>query len=58
MTGALPTGDSARIASWASEAMTTLVKYGTISGSGGKLDPNTTTTCAQMAQVLYNLLSK
>lgn len=38
--------------------MTALVKYGTISGSGGKLGPNATTTRAQMAQVLYNLLSK
>lgn len=68
MTGALPTGDSgktladftdsAKIASWASEAMTALVKHGTISGSGGKLDPNATTTRAQMAQVLLNLLGK
>lgn len=66
--GALPTldsgktladfTDSAQVASWANEAMTTLVKSGIISGNGGKLDPKATTTRAQMAQVLYNLLGK
>lgn len=51
--------DNGNIASWAREAMTVLVKAGTISGSGdGKLDPTKGTTRAQMAQVLYNLLGK
>ncbi len=66
--GALPEGNSGRtlsdftdsgdIASWASEALTALVNSGTISGNNGKLDPKDTTTRAQMAQVLYNLMSK
>ena len=50
--------DSGNVASWASEAMTALVKDGTVSGSGGKLSPTATTTRAEMAQVLYNLLKK
>jgi hypothetical protein len=40
------------------EAMTLLVKTNTINGSGGRLDPTGTTTRAEMAQVLYNLLNK
>lgn len=48
--------DSGSIAAYAQEAMTSLVKSGTISGSDGKLDPNVGSTRAQMAQVLYNLL--
>jgi hypothetical protein len=39
------------------EAMNALVKGGTISGSGGMLAPSGTSTRAQMAQVLFNLLS-
>jgi len=50
--------DGADVASWAGEAMGTLVKSGTISGSSGKLTPNATTTRAEMTQVLYNLLAK
>jgi len=34
------------------------VEAGIISGSNGKLMPNSTTTRAEMAQVLYNLLSR
>lgn len=66
--GQLPEGDSGKtltdftdaddIASWGEEAMTLLVKTGTVSGSGGKLMPTDTTTRAEMAQVLYNLLIK
>ena len=66
--GKLPTGDSSKtltdftdsgdIASWAVDAMTVLVKSGTISGSGETLNPEVTSTRAQMAQVLYNLLGK
>jgi hypothetical protein len=64
----LPRGDSGRtlsdfsdagdIAPWAKEAMKLLVETGTIGGSGGKLLPKDTTTRAQMAQVLYSLLTK
>ncbi len=50
--------DTKNIASWAKEAMTLLIETGTISGNGGKLSPTSTTTRAEMAQVLYNLLSK
>ncbi|MGI6141957.1 MAG: S-layer homology domain-containing protein [Caldicoprobacterales bacterium] len=46
------------IAPWAREAMDYFVKAGTISGSGGKLYPENTSSRAEMAQVLYNLLSK
>lgn len=49
--------DAESVASWANEAMTLLVETGTISGNGGKLSPTSTTTRAEMAQVLYNLLS-
>lgn len=50
-------GDAGEISSYAQEAMNTLVKAGIISGNGGKLNPTGTTTRAEMAQVLYNLLS-
>ncbi|ABZ82759.1 multidomain protein with s-layer homology region, hyr domain [Heliomicrobium modesticaldum Ice1] len=66
--GRLPEGDSGKrlsdfsdtgeIAPWSKEAMKLLVETGTIGGSGGKLLPKDTTTRAQMAQVLYNLLTK
>jgi hypothetical protein len=50
--------DAGQIDSWAKDAMTLLVKTGTVGGSGGKLTPAGTTTRAEMAQVLYNLLSR
>jgi len=50
--------DAGQIATWASDAMMLLVETGTISGSGGRLNPTGTTTRAEMAQVLYNLLIK
>ena len=50
--------DAGQVASWAKDAMTLLVKTGTVSGTNGKLTPEETTTRAQMAQVLYNLLSQ
>lgn len=50
--------DSDKIASWAKEAMRLFVGTGTIGGSGGKLLSTSTTTRAEMAQVLYKLLSK
>jgi uncharacterized repeat protein (TIGR02543 family) len=66
--GKLPQGDSGKtlsdftdagqIDSWAKEAMTLLLKTGTIGGNAGILNPTSTTSRAEMAQVLYNLLSK
>jgi hypothetical protein len=66
--GKLPTGDSGRtlsdfsdrgeIDTWARDAMTLLVRTGIVAGSEGKIDPTGTTTRAEMAQVLYNLLRK
>nr|WP_312579337.1 immunoglobulin-like domain-containing protein [Sedimentibacter sp.] len=50
--------DEELIAPWAREAMALLLETGTISGSAGKLSPTSTTTRAEMAQVLYNLLSR
>ncbi|CAM4511327.1 uncharacterized protein YjdB/arabinogalactan endo-1,4-beta-galactosidase [Paenibacillus endophyticus] len=67
--GSLPEGSSGKTLSdfvdagdiaesWAKDAMTLLVETGTISGSGGRLSPTSTSTRAEMAQVIYNLLSK
>ncbi len=66
--GQIPQGDSGKtvsdftdcdsIAPWATEPMTALIKAGTITGSGRTLNPTGTTTRAEMAQVLYNLLGK
>ena len=48
--------DSDTIAPWAKDAMMLLVKAGIVGGSNEKLTPRGTTTRAEMAQVLYNLL--
>ena len=50
--------DAEQIESWAKEAITLMVEKGTITGSSGKLNPTRTTTRAEMAQVMFNLLSK
>ncbi|MDD4844469.1 MAG: S-layer homology domain-containing protein [Anaerotignum sp.] len=50
--------DAGQIDSWAKDAMTLLVESGTVSGNNGALTPLSTTTRAEMAQVLYNLLAK
>jgi uncharacterized repeat protein (TIGR02543 family) len=50
--------DADRIASWATEALTLLTQTGTVAGSNCALAPLSTTTRAEMAQVLYNLLGK
>lgn len=50
--------DGDGVVDWAREAMTALVNAGTVSGSNSRLDPTGGSTRAQMAQVLYNLLSK
>ena len=49
--------DAGQIASYAKDAMTLMVQTGIVNGSGGKLSPRATTTRAEMAQVLYSLLS-
>ncbi len=49
--------DAGEIETWATDAMMLLVETGTVSGSNGKLNPAGTTTRAELAQVLYNLLS-
>ncbi|NLK72438.1 MAG: S-layer homology domain-containing protein, partial [Clostridiales bacterium] len=66
--GELPQGDSGKtlsdfsdsnsIADWAKEAVTQLVKTGTISGSAGKLLPQSVATRAEIAQVMYQLMKK
>lgn len=50
--------DADQISNWAKNAMTFFVETGALSGNGGKLDPAGDTNRAQMAQVLYNLMSK
>jgi hypothetical protein len=50
--------DAGSVASWAKDASGALADAGVVSGSNGKLSPKNTTTRAEMAQVLYNLLSK
>ena len=64
----LPEGDSGKtlsdfsdgnmIAPYAHDAMDCLVKTGAVRGNNGQLLPTATTTRAQMAQVLYVLLSE
>lgn len=48
--------DADEVAAWAYDAVKLFVESGIINGSGGKLDPLSTTTRGQMAQVLYILL--
>jgi hypothetical protein len=50
--------DASQIASWATDSISSLVKAGAIGGCAGLLNPLSATTRAEMAQVLYNLLSK
>lgn len=50
-------GDADQIAPWAREAMTCFVNTGTISGKDNWLSPAATTSRAEMAQVLYSLLT-
>ncbi len=64
----MPQGDSGKIVSdyadaseidgWAMEAMITFVENGIVSGNDGKLNPHSSTTRGEMAQVLYCLLSE
>lgn len=50
--------DNGSVASWAKEAMDHLVKAGMINGSSGKLAPTEIANRAQMAQILYNLMTR
>lgn len=50
--------DAEGIATWAKEGMKVLVNAGIVSGSDNKLTPGATANRAEMAQILYNLLSK
>jgi len=50
--------DAGQIDSWAKEAMTLLVETGIVKGNAGKLMPLDTSTRAEMAQVLYNLMTR
>jgi predicted amidohydrolase YtcJ len=49
--------DADQVAAWAEEAMELLVETGTVGGVEGKLLPTSTTSRAEFAQVLYNLLA-
>ncbi|MFM9330777.1 YDG domain-containing protein [Paenibacillus mesotrionivorans] len=50
--------DSGEIESWAKEAVAFMADSGLISGSGGRLRPADTATRSEMAQLLYNLLTR
>ncbi|NLK72497.1 MAG: hypothetical protein GX285_05725, partial [Clostridiales bacterium] len=50
--------DASQVDSWAKDAIEMLVQIGIVGGSNGLLSPLSTATRAEMAQILYNLLSK
>jgi uncharacterized repeat protein (TIGR02543 family) len=50
--------DAGEISDYALTAMNTLIKTGLVSGNNRRLEPLSASTRAQMAQVLYNLLSR
>ncbi|HHW00553.1 MAG TPA: S-layer homology domain-containing protein [Clostridiaceae bacterium] len=50
--------DADEVSDYAVEALTYLVRSGIVSGNAGKLSPKATSTRAEMAQVLYNLLTR
>jgi hypothetical protein len=50
--------DADQVAAWSQDAISALIEGGVIYGSNGMLNPQSTTTRAEMAQMLYNLLSK
>jgi hypothetical protein len=50
--------DSAAISDYAKTAVEAFVSSGIVSGSNGKLNPSDSSTRAQMAQIIFNLLSK
>ncbi|NLT39426.1 MAG: S-layer homology domain-containing protein, partial [Clostridiales bacterium] len=50
--------DAEQTADWAKEAVTLFVETGVITGYGGRLFAEDTTTRAEMSKVLYNLLTR
>lgn len=50
--------DAGSIGDYAQEAMRGLVESGVVAGNGGMLNPNAVSSRAEMAQILYNLLSQ
>jgi hypothetical protein len=50
--------DDNDIATWASKASAALVSSCVVSGSNNNLNPKLSTTRAEIAEILYNLLSK
>lgn len=50
--------DVDEISSWATDAVSMLVKAGVVSGSGGMINPSNNASRAEMAQLLYNLLNQ
>jgi len=50
--------DAGDIADWAMEAMELLVETGIVRGNEGRLNPAGTATRGEMAQLIYNLLSR
>ena len=50
--------DAGSIASWAKEAMSLFVKTGVIKGDGNKLKPVDNANRAEIAQILYSLLTR
>jgi hypothetical protein len=50
--------DAYQIEKWAEEPMLAMVQAGIVTGSNNELNPASSTTRAQMAQVLYRLMSK
>jgi len=50
--------DSGDVSSWAKDSMAVLVETGIIAGNEGRLSPTATTTRAELAQVLYSLMTK
>ncbi len=50
--------DAAHTADWAKEAMSALVKAGIVGGYNNSLHPTAATTRGEIAQVLYNLMTK
>lgn len=50
--------DAGKVEPWAEEAMVQMVQIGWISGSDGLLRPTGTATRAEMAQLLFNLLTR
>lgn len=51
-------GDLDVVSDWAKDAVTLFIKTGVISGSNGRICPTVTASRAEMAQLLYNLLTK